>query len=247
MEVPDAAGDTISIPVNMSNPNPNGVEFDNLYLDMNGIVRDNEHYKLLLVDNAQVHPCTHPEGKVTIFKREREREINAHILSQPAPETEADMMVEIFKYTERVVNMIRPRKLLFMAIGRSDTRSMSQQLSLIRWCCATRENESTTFTSVPLRARGERERRGTKGSGGYVGRQANTPCPIQDIYQVIKAMGKTLSDDEKNKVSWDSNAITPGTPFMSLLATSLRYWVVQKMNTDPGWKNVRNKCLVATE
>jgi 5'-3' exoribonuclease 2 len=27
------------------------------------------------------------------------------------------MMVEIFNYTERVVNMIRPRKLLFMAIG----------------------------------------------------------------------------------------------------------------------------------
>jgi len=26
-------------------------------------------------------------------------------------------MVEVFKYTERVVNMIRPRKLLFMAIG----------------------------------------------------------------------------------------------------------------------------------
>lgn len=28
-------------------------------------------------------------------------------------------MIEIFKYTERVVNMIRPRKLLFMAIGAS--------------------------------------------------------------------------------------------------------------------------------
>jgi 5'-3' exoribonuclease 2 len=27
------------------------------------------------------------------------------------------MMVEVFKYTNRVVNMIRPRKLLFMAIG----------------------------------------------------------------------------------------------------------------------------------
>ena len=27
------------------------------------------------------------------------------------------MMLEIFKYTERVVNMVRPRKLLFMAIG----------------------------------------------------------------------------------------------------------------------------------
>ena len=28
-------------------------------------------------------------------------------------------MVEVFKYTERVVNMVRPRKLLFMAIGES--------------------------------------------------------------------------------------------------------------------------------
>lgn len=27
------------------------------------------------------------------------------------------MMVEVFKYTERVVNMVRPRKILFMAIG----------------------------------------------------------------------------------------------------------------------------------
>jgi len=27
------------------------------------------------------------------------------------------MMIEVFKYTERVVNMVRPRKLLFMAIG----------------------------------------------------------------------------------------------------------------------------------
>lgn len=51
-------------------------------------------------------------------------------------------------------------------------------------------------------------------------------------------MGKTLSEEEKNKKSWDSNAITPGTPFMELLASSLRYWVVRKMNTDPGWKEV---------
>lgn len=52
-----------------------------------------------LVDmNGIVHPCTHPDGK-------------------PAPETEEDMMVEIFKYTERVVNMTRPRKVLMMAIG----------------------------------------------------------------------------------------------------------------------------------
>lgn len=58
-------------------------------------------------------------------------------------------------------------------------------------------------------------------------------------------MGKTLSEEEKTKKAWDSNAITPGTPFMTLLAASLRYWVARKMNTDPGWKNVRIRLYLA--
>jgi hypothetical protein len=52
-------------------------------------------------------------------------------------------------------------------------------------------------------------------------------------------MGKTVEHPGESKKAWDSNAITPGTPFMDLLAASLRYWVVQKLNTDPGWKEAR--------
>jgi 5'-3' exoribonuclease 2 len=117
------------------------------------------------------------------------------------------MMVEIFNYTERVVNMIRPRKLLFMAIdGVAPRAKMNQQRS--------------------RRFRAAQEAKDKE--------EAH-----QQALKEWAAMGKTVSEEEKNKKSWDSNAITPGTPFMDLLASSLRYWVTQKINTDPGWKNVQ--------
>jgi hypothetical protein len=65
-----------------------------------------------------IHVHTRKEKLVT-FLNSCDCSPTYSILLQPAPETEGDMMIEVFKYTERVVNMIRPRKLLFMAIGGS--------------------------------------------------------------------------------------------------------------------------------
>ena len=43
------------------------------------------------------------------------------------------------------------------------------------------------------------------------------------------------------KKAFDSNVITPGTPFMSKLADYLRSFIQRKVTFDPGWKNIQVK------
>ena len=38
---------------------------------------------------------------------------------------------------------------------------------------------------------------------------------------------------------FDSNVITPGTPFMARLAVYLRSFIARKLTFDPGWKNIQ--------
>jgi 5'-3' exoribonuclease 2 len=165
------------VPVDRTKPNPNGQEFDNLYLDMNGIV----------------HPCSHPEDK-------------------PAPKTEADMMVAIFEYTDRVVGMVRPRKLLYMAVdGVAPRAKMNQQ-------------RSRRFRSVKEAKEKDADQ-----------------AEFQKMLNSQKASrGEDISSlDEVVAKTWDSNVITPGTPFMHLLAESLQYWCAYKFTTDPSWRDMK--------
>lgn len=125
---------------------------------------------------------------------------------QPAPKNEDEMMKEIFAYTDRVVSMVRPRKLLMMAIdGVAPRAKMNQQ-------------RSRRFRAAQEAEQKEQDR--------------------QNAIKEWESMGKDLTEEFKNEKAWDSNAITPGTPFMDKLAKSLRYWVRKKLNEDPGWAGV---------
>lgn len=92
-----------------------------------------EQHNLYLDFNGIVHPCSHPEDG-------------------PPPANESEMMMAIFKYTDRVVNMVRPRRLLMIAIGMSqlfhDISLSMHVLTQNRWRCPSREDEPTTSPSL---------------------------------------------------------------------------------------------------
>jgi 5'-3' exonuclease len=86
-------------------------------------------------------------------------------------------MLEIFKYTERVVNMIRPRKLLFMAIGGSlGFPRFEAFLNYYRWCRSSCEDESTAFQAFSRGA-------GSEGKGGSASRVS--PSMGRQVFRVF--------------------------------------------------------------
>lgn len=175
-DLPVDMGNGNVIPVDATRPNPNGEEFDNLYLDMNGIV----------------HPCSHPEDR-------------------PPPKDEEEMMVEIFKYTDRVVNMVRPRKLLMIAVdGVAPRAKMNQQRSR-RFRAAQEAKEKEDDKQELLK---------------MLQKDKNSTIQPESVETVVQK-------------AFDSNSITPGTPFMDILAASLRYWCSYKLNTDPAWAKMK--------
>jgi 5'-3' exoribonuclease 2 len=98
----------IQIPVDTSQPNPNNVEFDNLYLDMNGII----------------HPCCNPDNN---WFQHPQPLVTSHNRPQ---QLEVEMMTAVFDYIDRIFSMVRPRRLLYMAIdGVAPRAKMNQHRS----------------------------------------------------------------------------------------------------------------------
>lgn len=96
---------------------PYEVNGEEVPVDTTGPNPNGEEMDNLYLDmNGIVHPCTHPEGK-------------------PPPENEQEMMVEIFRYTDRVVNMVRPRKLLMIAVGMGPLGSSNNVLWVVMADC----------------------------------------------------------------------------------------------------------------
>ncbi|GBE61720.1 XRN 5-3 exonuclease [Babesia ovata] len=148
-------------------PNPNG-EFDNLYVDMNGLI----------------HPCCHPEG-----------------LEQPP--SEEVMFQCIFDYLDRLFYLVRPRKLLFLAIdGVAPRAKMNQQRSRRFKSAAEADLEASTYEKVSA-----------------------------------EFAGKNIFVPPKQK-RWDSNVITPGTPFMHELSRRVVSFIEERRRLFESWSRI---------
>jgi 5'-3' exoribonuclease 2 len=170
--------DTPMLPFDWSKPNPSGLECDNLYLDLNGII----------------HPCSHPENG-------------------PQPTTEVEMYENVCEYVDRLLRVIRPRKLLYVAIdGVAPRAKMNQQ-------------RSRRFRSAQ-EARDLRE--------------------LENQIRVEMDLKEDDADDDAKQqpgstpgAAWDSNVITPGTPFMLNLSNHLRFYIRKRLSTNKNWKQLR--------
>ena len=125
--------------------------------------------------NGIVHNCTHgndPDTKLT----------------------EEEMIKKIFMYLDKLFHIVKPQKLMFMAIdGVAPRAKMNQQ----------RARRFKTAREAAQRAAESKER------GEDAGSMAEP---------------------------FDSNCITPGTPFMERLAEHLRFFIRHKISEDPLWQ-----------
>jgi 5'-3' exoribonuclease 2 len=158
------------IPLNLLDDNPNGQEFDNLYVDMNGLI----------------HPCSHPEDR-------------------EAPTTEAEMYVNVTKYVDRLFAAVRPRRLLFLAIDGVAPRAKMNQQRARRFRAAQEAAERQEA--------------------------------LNEVLEEMNSLG--LDSPFKEGSAWDSNVITPGTEFMDRLSVYLRFYILDRMNRDASWRNVK--------
>ncbi|CDI81850.1 exoribonuclease, putative, partial [Eimeria acervulina] len=143
-------------------------------------------YDCLYLDmNGIIHPCCHSDDGV-------------------CPATEDDMFLRIFSYIDFVVNIIKPKLLLYLAIDGVAPRAKMNQQRIRRFKAAKDIEEET--------------------------------AAYEDIKRQFIKEGRAVPAP---KVRWDSNVITPGTPFMDRLAKALRFYIMERVNNNKLFKNIQ--------
>ena len=145
------------------------------------ISQNNPQVDNLYLDmNGIIHPCCHPQDK-------------------PQPKSETEMFSLIFEYVDKIIEIVRPKKVLYLAIdGVAPRAKMNQQ-------------RSRRFrTALDVQEKAERE------------------AAIRNKWMEagIKFSDK---DAQSKGEAFDSNVITPGTEFMDNLSKALQQYIMERL------------------
>ena len=67
---------------------------------------------------------------------------------------------------------------------------------------------------------------------------AEKAASIEEQRNRLMAEGIAVPPPKKEEAHFDSNCITPGTPFMARLADALRYYIHDRVTNDASWANI---------
>ena len=166
--------------------NLNQIIMNNIGIDERIPSIDNLYFDM----NGIIHPCAHPEDR-------------------DAPTSLAEMFNSIFDYCDKLIRIIKPKKLIYMAIdGVAPRAKMNQQ-------------RSRRFRSA-IDAQ-QKERISEKIENEW--RNKGLPTDFLDV-----------KNNEKFK--FDSNCITPGTEFLELCSIAVRTYIKSRLNNDPLWQGL---------
>ncbi|KAH8582020.1 exoribonuclease [Cryptosporidium sp. chipmunk genotype I] len=145
----------------------------------------NGEFDCLYLDmNGIIHPCCNPSGG-------------------DKPKNEAEMFTRVCDYIDRLYAMVRPRRLIYMAIdGVAPRAKMNQQ----------RSRRYKTALEMDYNRRAYEIAQEEFCKIGY-------RCP-----EYVE--------------KWDSNVITPGTPFMERLTMCLHAYIRRKFEVDESWRSI---------
>ncbi|KAH8740638.1 Kar1/Rat1 like exonuclease [Cryptosporidium ryanae] len=145
----------------------------------------NGEFDCLYLDmNGIIHPCCNPG-------------------TGNKPRSEAEMFTRVCDYIDRLYSMVRPRRLVYLAIdGVAPRAKMNQQ----------RSRRYKTALDIEYNKR---------------------------AYDIAQEEFKNLGYKCPEYIEkWDSNVITPGTPFMERLTMCLHSYIRHKYENDESWKSL---------
>jgi len=126
------------------------------------------------------------------------------------PKNEDEIIKSVFACIDRIFSIVRPRKLLYIAIDGVAPRAKLNQQRSRRFL----EVKETLDKTEEI----ERIKSEILANGGFLPEDQN--------------------QKEKTEL-FDENCITPGTSFMSHLANCLRYYIYNRMNTNLAWRSIK--------